>query len=98
MVNSILTGGNSGVPNCNNLLTICSLFYEELFNETFSNSLIPIRDNPNLIEDLINNNIKNIKQITLEINVINFNVKIIRAGGVMNKYENNNFFDFFSFL
>ena len=92
---SSFSGGNSGIPNCNNLLAICSLFYEELFNETFSSSEIPIRDNPNLLEDLINNNIKNSKQITLEINVINFNVKIIRAGGVMNKYENNNFFDFF---
>ena len=95
LVTSSLTGGNSGIPNCNNLLAICSLFYEELFNEIFSNSEIPIRDNPNLIEDLNNNNIKNIKQITLEINVLNFYVKIIRAGGVMNKYENNNFFDFF---
>ena len=91
-----LTGGNLEIPNCNNLLTICSLFYEELFNETFSNSGISIRDNPNLLEDLINSNIRNSKQITLEINVINFYVKIIRAGGVMNKYENNNFFDFFS--
>ena len=85
-----------GLPNCNNLLTICSLFYEELYNESFSNSGISIRDTPNLIEDLINNNFKNSKQITLEIDMTIFEVKIIRAGGMMNKYENNNFFDFFS--
>ena len=85
-----------GLPNCNNLLTICSLFYEELYNESFSNSGISIRDTPNLIEDLINNNFKNSKQITLEIDLTIFEVKIIRAGGMMNKYENNNFFDFFS--
>jgi len=85
-----------GLPNCNNLLTICSLFYEELYNESFSNSGISIRDTPNLLEDLINNNFKNSKQITLEIDMINFEVKIIRAGGTLNKYENNNFFDFFS--
>ena len=85
-----------GLPNCNNLLTICSLFYEELYNESFSNSGISIRDTPNLIEDLINNNFKNSKQITLEIDMTLFEVKIIRAGGIMNKYENNNFFDFFS--
>ena len=84
-----------GLPNCNNLLTICSLFYEEFFNETISNSGISIRENPNLLEDLINNNFKSNKQITLEINIKNFEVKIIRAGGKINKYENKNFFDIF---
>ena len=84
-----------GLPNCNNLLTICSLFYEELFNELFSNSGIYIREGANLLEDLINNNDKNSKQITLEINIQNFKMKIIRAGGYFNKYENYNLCDFF---
>ena len=84
-----------GLPNCNNLLSICSLFYEELFNETISNSGISIRDNPNLLEDLINNNMKYSKHITFEINFLSFSVKIIRAGGEINKYENKNFFDLF---
>ena len=84
-----------GLPNCNNLLTICSLFYEELCNESISNSSFYIKDNPNLIEDLINHNNKNINQITFEIDIQNFNVKIIRAGGHMNKYENNSLFDCF---
>ena len=89
------SNNSDGLPNCNNLLTICSLFYEEFFNETISNSGISIRDNPNLLEDLINNNSKNIRQITLEIDILNFEVKIIRAGGQINKYENYNFFDIF---
>ena len=84
-----------GLPNCNNLLSICSFFYEELYNESYSNSGIFFRESPNLLEDLINNNYKNSKQITLEINILNFQIKIIRAGGIMNKYENNSFFDFF---
>ena len=84
-----------GLPNCNNLMTICSLFYEELFNEPFSNSGIYIREGANLLEDLINNNEKNSKQITLEINIQNFKMKIIRAGGYFNKYENYNLCDFF---
>ena len=84
-----------GLPDSNNLLIICSLFYEELFNECISNSGILIRDSFNLIDELINNNHKNNKQITLEINIQTFYVKIIRAGGQFNKYENNNFFDFF---
>jgi len=41
------------------------------------------------------NNNKNHKQITLEINLKNFVIKIIRAGGEINKFENNNFFDLF---
>jgi len=83
------------LPDCNNLLTICSIFYEELYNEPISNSGISIIDSPNLIEELINNNYKNSKQITLEINMQNFYAKIIRAGGLFHKYENNNFVNLF---
>ena len=84
-----------GLPNCNNLLTICSLFYEELYNVPISNSGNYIRDNTNLLEDLVNLDNKNINQITLKIDVLNFNVIIIRAGGFMNKYENKIFSIFF---
>ena len=81
--------------NCNNILTICSIFYEELYNESISNSRIYIRDSQNLLDDLINNNYKNNKLITLEIDSHNFQVKIIRAGGYLNLYENNSLFDLF---
>ena len=81
--------------NCSNLLTICSIFYEELYNESISNSRIFIRDSQNLLEDLINNNSKNHRLITFEINSHNFQVKIIRAGGYINKYENTILFDLF---
>ena len=86
---------NEGLPNCNNLLTICTLFYEELYNEPISNSGVYIRETPNILEDLINNNLKYSRQITLEINIQHFQAKIIRAGGQMNKYENNNLIDLF---
>ena len=43
-------------------------------------------------------NSKNNKQITLEIDIQNYKVKIIRAGGYMNKYENNNLFEFFPLI
>ena len=87
-----------GLPNCNYLLTISSLFYEELFNESISNSGIYTRESPNLLEDLVNNIYKSLKQITLEINISNFKANIIRAGGYMNKYENSNLFDIFPSL
>jgi len=81
------------LPTCNNLLTICSLFFEELYNECTSNSGIYIKDSLNALEDLINNNNKNSRHITLEINIQSHNAKIIRGGGYMNKYENNDLFD-----
>ena len=83
------------LPDCSNLLTICSIFYEELYNEPISSSGISIRDSQNILEELVSNNFKNQRQITLEINFKNFVAKIIRAGGEINKYENNNFFDLF---
>ena len=97
-INNLTSYNNNnvnGLPNCNNLLTICSLFYEEFFNEPFANSGIYIREGSNLLEDLINNNEKNSKQITLEINIHDFKTKIIRAGGHFNRYENNDLWDFF---
>ena len=81
--------------NCDNLLTICSLFYEELYNESTSNSRLYIRDSLNILEDLMNNNIKNQKLITFEIIAQNFHVKILRASGYLHKYENINLFDLF---
>ena len=89
---------NEGLPNCNNLLTICSLFYEELYNESITNSGIYIRESPNILEDLININYKNIRHITLEIDILCFKVKIIRAGGHINNYINNYLFDLFPII
>ena len=94
------SNGNNGhttdkTLNWSNILTVCSLFYEELYNESISNSRIYIRDSQNLIDDLINNNLKNQRLITLEITAQNFLVKIIRAGGFLNKYENNSLLDLF---
>jgi len=83
------------LPNCNNLLTICSLFFEELYNECTSNSGIYIKDSFSALEDLINNNNKNSKQITLEINIQSYTTKVIRGGGNINKYENSDLFDLF---
>ena len=84
-----------GLPNCNKLLTICSIFYEELYNEPISNSGIYIRDSPNLLDDLFNNNYEDSREITFEIEFIHFKMNIIRAGGHMNKYENKNLFELF---
>ena len=86
---------NDKTLNCSNILTICSLFYEELYNESISNSRINIRNSQNILDDLINNNLKTQKLITLEIASKNFQIKIIRAGGDLNKYENYSLFNLF---
>jgi len=83
------------LPNCNNLLTISSLFYEELYNKSTSNSGIYIKDSISALEDLINNNNKNSRQITLEINIQSYTIKIIRGGGGINKYENSDLTELF---
>jgi len=83
------------LPNCNNLLTICSLFYEELYNAYTSNSGIYIKDSLSALEDLVNNNNKTSRQITLEINIQSNTIKIIRGGGDINKYENSDLSDLF---
>ena len=83
------------LPNCNNLLTICSLFFEELYNECTSSSGVYIKDSLSALEDLINNNNKNSRQITLEVDIQNCKAKIIRGGGYINRYENSDLFDFF---
>ena len=95
--NNFKNNGNNieGLPNCNKLLTICSIFYEELYNEPISNSGIYIRDSPNLLDELFNNNYGESREITFELNFINFKMSIIRAGGHMNKHENQNLFELF---
>ena len=81
--------------NFKELITICSLFYEELYNTTLSGSGIQIRENPVLIEELLFSSLKNKDKISLEINIRDFSSLIIRAGGKLSKYINQNFYNLF---
>ena len=79
-----------------NVIMICSILYEEIFNETINLSQLPLRDNFQALDDMLFNNItKNNRIITLSINLINNNCKIIRAGKGLFKYKDNNFFELF---
>ena len=86
------------ISNSKNLIMACSILYEEIFNITINNSQIPIRDNIQQIEDVFVNNIKNDKIISLSMNLINNNCKIIRAGKDLSLYKNNNLFDLFPLI
>ena len=80
--------------NSKNILIVCSIIYEEIFNTIVSNSQMAIRDNLQPLEDIFNNN-KNNNIITLEVDLINYNCKIIRAGKGLYCYVNNNLYDLF---
>jgi len=87
------------ISSSKHLLIACSIIYEEIFNTVLNNSQIPIRDNIQPLEDIINNHSnKNNRLISLGINLINQNCKIIRAGKGLSNYVNNNLFDLFPLI
>ena len=84
-----------GYSNYSYLLNICSLLYEEIFNKSISSHSIPIRENPQLVEDIIKNFVKQNNYIILNFNLKTFECKIINAGIQLIDYINKNFYDLF---
>ena len=81
--------------NSRNMLIACSLIYEEIFNTTINNSHMPIRDNIQPLEDIFNLNNRNNNIITLEVDLMDNNCKIIRAGKGLYSHINKNLYDLF---
>ena len=77
------------------LLITCSIIYEEIFNTTINNSQIPIRDNIQPLEEVFHLSNKNNNIITLELDLLNYNCTIIRAGKGLSSHLNQNFYDLF---
>ena len=87
------------ISSSKHLLIVCSIIYEEIFNTALNNSQIPIRDNLQPLEDIIQNHSnKNNRLISLGIDLINQNCKIIRAGKGLSSYVNYNLFDLFPLI
>ena len=87
------------ISSSKHLLIVCSIIYEEIFNTALNNSQIPIRDNLQPLEDIIQNHSnKNNRLISLGIDLINQNCKIIRAGKGLSSYININLFDLFPLI
>ena len=85
--------------NSKNIIMICSIIYEEIFNVIINSSQIPLRINSQALDDIFFKDIeKNEKIITLSINLINNYCKIIRAGKDLFKYKDYNLFDIFPLI
>ena len=83
--------------NFKNMITVCSIIYEEIFNKTINNSKIPIRDNIQPLEDIFCSN-KHNKLISLSVNLINEKCNIVRVGKDLSENVNHNLFDLFPII
>ena len=92
---SLFSNKLENATNSRNMLIACSLIYEEIFNTTINNSHMPIRDNIQPLEDIFNLNNRNNNIITLEVDLMDYNCKIIRAGKGLYSYINKNLYDLF---
>ena len=97
--NNLFSNKVENISSSKHLLIVCSIIYEEIFNTALNNSQIPIRDNIQPLEDIIHNHSnKNNRLISLGIDLINQNCKIIRAGKGLSSYVNINLFDLFPLI
>jgi len=83
--------------NFKNMITVCSIIYEEIFNKALSSSNIPLRENIQPLEDIFCNN-KQSKIISLLLNIVNEKCKIIRVGKDLSDHVNQNLFDLFPII
>ena len=87
------------ISNSRNLISLCSIIYEEIFNTTINNSQIPIRENIQPLEDFFRNaSNKNDKVISLALDLNSKNCKIVRAGKGLSSFLNYNLFDLFPLI
>jgi len=93
--NNLFNHKEENSTNTKNILLACSIIYEEIFNTTISNSHMPIRDNIQPLEEILNISNKNNNVITLEIDLYEYNCLIIRAGKGLSSYISYNLYDLF---
>jgi hypothetical protein len=87
------------ILNSKEILLICSLVFEEIFNINLNNSQFPIRENIQSLQNLLyNNSNKNSKIISLALCLANKNCKIIRSGSEFYPNLNTNLFDLFPLI
>ena len=96
---SLFSHKSENISNSRHLLLTCSIIYEEIFNTALNSSQLPIRDNIQPLEDIYHNNLnKNNKIISLALNLLNRDCRIIRAGKFLYPYINDNLFDLFPLI
>ena len=77
---------NEGVINFFNQISICTMIYEEIFNVTLSNGGLSLKDNQIFLDGL--NNKTELNQIIIQLELLNFENKIIYIIGEFAKYRN----------
>ena len=79
---------NEGIINFFRYISICSMIYEEIFNTSFSNSGVSLKENQIFLDDLSSKNNSEINQIIIQLNLLNFENKIIYILGEFSKFKN----------
>ena len=84
---------HDNVSNSRNVIYVCSLLYEEIFNTILNSNQVPLRENYQILEDNFINNDRIERIISLSLNLINNACKIVRVGKDLYSYRDNNLFD-----
>ncbi len=74
---------------------ICSVFYEELLNDNILNTNLQIRENFYQYDEIITFLYHNNNNITLLLEIVNFNIKIIRVGKDLIHHLNSSLYELF---
>ena len=78
---------NEGIINFFRYISICSMIYEEIFNISLSSGGITLKDNQIFLDDLSNKNKSELNQIIIQLDLLNFENKIIYIVGEFAKYK-----------
>ena len=89
---------NDDISNSKNIIFVCSLLYEEIFNTILNTNQIPLRDNYQMLEDNFIDTEKIERIISLALNLTNNQCKIVRAGRDLYSYKDENLFDLIPLL
>ena len=81
--------------NFSYILNLCSLLYEEMFNKSISSNSISIREDPQLIEEMLKNFGKQNNHVILKFNLKTLECKIIFSGFEFINYIGKSFYDLF---
>ena len=85
--NKLYYNKNEGLINFYKYISICTMIYEEIFNLSLSNGGISLKENQIFLDDISNKNSINLNQIIIELNLLNFEEKIIYILGELSKYN-----------
>ena len=85
--NKLYYNKNEGVINFVRHISICTMIYEEIFNTSLSNGGITLKENQLFLDSLSNKNNNELNQIIIQLDLLNFENKIIYVVGEFAKYK-----------